>query len=64
MTTSLGTPILETSFKQPDEFSGIDILRAIRSSDPCTPCTTTHVMVEGSDHVVTREVTTCACGGN
>jgi hydrogenase large subunit len=46
MTTSLGTPILETSFKQPDEFSGIDILRAIRSSDPCTPCTT-HVMVEG-----------------
>jgi hydrogenase large subunit len=25
------------------------------------PCTT-HMMVEGSDRVVTREVTTCACG--
>ena len=59
----LGTPILETSFKQPVEFRGIDILRAIRSFDPCMPCTT-HVMVEGSDHVVTREVTTCACGVN
>jgi hypothetical protein len=28
---------------------------------PCMPCTT-HVMVEGSDRVITREVTTCACG--
>ena len=57
----LNTPILETNFDNDDEFKGMDILRAIRSFDPCMPCTT-HVMVEGSDRVITREVTTCACG--
>ena len=46
-----------------EDFKGIDILRALRSFDPCMPCTT-HTMVEGSDHVFTREVTTCACGVN
>ncbi len=56
----INTPILE-EFGDPDHFKGIDILRTIRSFDPCMPCTT-HIMVEGSDHVVTREVTTCACG--
>ncbi|CAN5809388.1 nickel-dependent hydrogenase large subunit [soil metagenome] len=55
------TPIIESNFEDEDDFQGIDILRAIRSFDPCMPCTT-HVMVEGSDRVVTREVTTCACG--
>lgn len=57
----LNTPILESRCDGADTFQGIDILRAIRSFDPCMPCTT-HVMVEGSDRVVTREVTTCACG--
>jgi hydrogenase large subunit len=57
----LNTPLIESSFKHADDFRGIDILRALRSFDPCMPCTT-HVMVEGSDRVITREVTTCACG--
>jgi hydrogenase large subunit len=59
----LNTPIIESNFAGDEDFQGIDILRAIRSFDPCMPCTT-HVMVEGSDRVVTREVTTCACGVN
>ena len=59
----LNTPILESNFAGDEDFQGIDILRAIRSFDPCMPCTT-HVMVEGSDRVITREVTTCACGVN
>ncbi len=57
----LNTPIIESNFKDESGFKGIDILRAIRSFDPCMPCTT-HVMVEGTDRVITREVTTCACG--
>lgn len=56
----LNTPILEQI--DPDKkFKGIDILRAIRSFDPCMPCTT-HIQVADSDYMVTREVTTCACG--
>ncbi|MGP1398069.1 MAG: nickel-dependent hydrogenase large subunit [Inquilinaceae bacterium] len=57
----LNTPVIESRYTDDSDFQGIDILRAIRSFDPCMPCTT-HVMVEGSDRVVTREVTTCACG--
>lgn len=57
----LNTPLLESNFTDKADFKGIDILRAIRSFDPCMPCTT-HIMVEGTDRVVTREVTTCACG--
>ncbi len=56
----LNTVLVEAN-TEADTFKGIDILRAIRSFDPCMPCTT-HVMVEGSDRVITREVTTCACG--
>jgi hydrogenase large subunit len=56
----LNTPILEKLAK-PEDYQGIDILRAIRSFDPCMPCTT-HIMDSSSSHVVTREVTTCACG--
>ncbi|ETW97737.1 MAG: cytochrome C [Candidatus Entotheonella factor] len=55
----LNTPILENT--DTDNFMGIDILRAIRSFDPCMPCTT-HIMVDGADKMITREVTTCACG--
>jgi hydrogenase large subunit len=54
----LRTPILE-EFDRPEDFTGIDVFRAIRSFDPCMPCTT-HVHTD--DRVVTREVNTCACG--
>jgi len=57
----LNTPIIETNLGNENAFQGIDILRVIRSFDPCMPCTT-HTMVEGADRVITREVTTCACG--
>ncbi len=56
----LNTPILE-NFTSDDTFKGIDILRTIRSFDPCMPCTT-HIHVDGTNHVVTREVNTCGCG--
>ncbi|MCE7988156.1 MAG: cytochrome C [Caldilinea sp. CFX5] len=56
----LNTPILE-EYAIPDAYKGIDILRAIRSFDPCMPCTT-HILVNGADQMITREVTTCACG--
>lgn len=54
----LQTPILE-EFDKPEDFKGIDILRTIRSFDPCMPCTT-HMYA--GDHVITQEVNTCACG--
>jgi hydrogenase large subunit len=54
----LNTPLLEES-DDPKQFRGLDILRAIRSFDPCMPCTT-HIQSEGG--LITREVTTCACG--
>ncbi len=54
----LNTPLLE-ELDRPEDFTGIDILRTLRSFDPCMPCTT-HLHVE--DRVLSREVTTCACG--
>ena len=54
----LNTPLLEET-DDPAQFRGLDVLRAIRSFDPCMPCTT-HIHT-GND-VITREVTTCACG--
>lgn len=59
----LNTPIVESNYTGADDFRGIDILRAIRSFDPCMPCTT-HLMIDGSDRLITREVVTCACGIN
>ena len=56
----LNTPILE-QFGNEESYKGIDILRTIRSFDPCMPCTT-HIHVDGTNHVVTREVNTCGCG--
>lgn len=53
----LATPILE-EFDKPEDFKGIDILRTIRSFDPCMPCTT-HIYA--GEHVVSQEVNTCAC---
>ncbi|HYY15870.1 MAG TPA: nickel-dependent hydrogenase large subunit, partial [Gammaproteobacteria bacterium] len=54
----LSTPILE-EFDKPEDYKGIDILRAIRSFDPCMPCTT-HIYA--GDQVISQEVNTCACG--
>jgi len=53
----LNTPLLEES-DDPKAFKGIDILRAIRSFDPCMPCTT---HIHTGEGVITREVNTCAC---
>ena len=55
----MNTPILE-SCSDPERFTSIDMLRAIRSFDPCMPCTT-HVHTAGG--TIVREVNTCACGG-
>ena len=54
----LNTPLLEET-DDPKQFKGIDILRAIRSFDPCMPCTT---HIHTGEGVITREVNTCACG--
>ena len=54
----MNTPIIE-DVSDPSRFTGIDMLRAIRSFDPCMPCTT-HVHT-GAGTVV-REVNTCSCG--
>jgi hydrogenase large subunit len=53
----MNTPIIER-FDSPEDFKGIDILRTIRSFDPCMPCTT-HVYAGA--HEIVREVNTCAC---
>lgn len=53
----MNTPILE-QFDRPEDFKAIDILRAIRSFDPCMPCTT-HVYA--GEQTIVREITTCAC---
>jgi hydrogenase large subunit len=55
----MNTPILEEC-ADPSQFTSIDMLRAVRSFDPCMPCTT-HVDTGGGS--VVREVNTCACGG-
>ena len=41
-------------------FVGIDILRAIRSFDPCLPCA---VHLHSGDATAVRDATTCICGG-
>ncbi len=53
----MNTPIIE-EFPRGEDFRGIDILRTIRSFDPCMPCTT-HMYA--GEHTVVREVNTCAC---
>lgn len=57
-TAALQTPILE-EFNSAEEFMGIDILRSIRSFDPCMPCAA-HIMAD--DHFIIRDATSCACG--
>lgn len=52
----VGTPILESV--SDDDIKGIDILRAIRSFDPCMPCTT---HMDTGKGVIVREVNSCGC---
>ena len=52
----IDTPILESVVD--DEVKGIDILRAIRSFDPCMPCTT---HMDTGKGVIVREVNSCGC---
>ncbi|MDP8908597.1 MAG: nickel-dependent hydrogenase large subunit [Chloroflexota bacterium] len=54
----MNTPILE-DISDPSKFTSVDMLRAVRSFDPCMPCTT-HVHSERGS--VVREVNTCSCG--
>ncbi len=54
----MATPLLE-NYEKPEDFKGIDVLRAIRSFDPCMPCTT-HIHTD--DRTISREIVTCACG--
>jgi len=56
----LNTPLLE-DFDDADDFRGIDILRTIRSFDPCMPCTT---HIHTGSGTIQREVVTCACGAD
>jgi hydrogenase large subunit len=56
----LATPLLE-NYEKPEDFKGIDVLRAIRSFDPCMPCTT-HIHTD--DRTISREIITCACGAD
>ena len=52
----VGTPLLESV---PDaDIKGIDVLRTIRSFDPCMPCTT---HMDTGRGVITREVNSCGC---
>ena len=56
----MNTPIIE-DVSDPSRFTSIDMLRTIRSFDPCMPCTTHAHTGEGE---VVREVNTCSCGGD
>jgi hydrogenase large subunit len=54
----INTPILE-EINGDGDFVGVDILRAIRSFDPCLPCA---VHMDTGRGTIIREATTCACG--
>jgi hydrogenase large subunit len=54
----LQTPILE-EVADPEAFTGIDILRTIRSFDPCLPCA---VHLDAGRGTIVRDATTCLCG--
>jgi hydrogenase large subunit len=56
----MNTPIIE-DLSTPESFTSIDMLRGIRSFDPCMPCTT---HAHTGDGEVVREVNTCSCGGD
>lgn len=53
----VATPILE-DIRDRDHFIGIDVLRTIRSFDPCLPCA---VHLDAGDGIRVVDATTCAC---
>jgi hydrogenase large subunit len=53
----LNTPIIETAFTDADDFSAIDIQRAIQSFDPCMSCSA-HVLIDQSEKVLVRVIDT------
>lgn len=53
----MNTPILE-KFSSPDDYKGLDVLRAIRSFDSCMPCA---VHIEARGRILKAEATTCGC---
>ena len=55
---AISTPILE-EFDREEDFAGIDLMRAIRSFDPCMPCA---VHLHTGDVCRTRDVVSCGCG--
>ena len=55
---AMNTPILE-EWAREEDFVGVDLMRTIRSFDPCMPCA---VHMHTGTGVVTREVVSCACG--
>jgi hydrogenase large subunit len=54
----MNTPIIE-DVSDASRFTSIDMLRTIRSFDPCMPCTTHAYTGDGE---VVRDVNTCSCG--
>ena len=52
----VGTPLLESVPE--DQIKGLDVLRAVRSLDPCMPCTT---HMDTGRSVIVREVNSCGC---
>jgi hydrogenase large subunit len=54
----MNTPVIE-DVTDPSRFTSIDMMRTIRSFDPCMPCTT---HAHTGDGEVVREVNTCSCG--
>lgn len=55
---AINTPILE-EFRRDEEFVGLDVMRTVRSFDPCMPCA---VHMDTGDGIVTRDVVSCICG--
>ncbi|HWA89903.1 MAG TPA: nickel-dependent hydrogenase large subunit [Rhizomicrobium sp.] len=50
------TPIVEANWTGPEDFSGIDVVRAIQSFDPCMPCKA-HLGFAGTSFTSAKEVT-------
>jgi hydrogenase large subunit len=56
---TLNTPLLE-EFDDAEDFSGLDILRSVRSFDPCMPCTV-HMHTDRQRDVIAKDVSSCGC---
>jgi hydrogenase large subunit len=57
---AMNTPILE-EFDGREDFSAIDILRGVRSFDPCMPCTV-HMYTDDAGDAISENVTMTTCG--